>query len=132
MDKKDVVEEIHPVLFNTLLSRLCCVAFDGRVMKCELYKEQCMTKMKSMSFKNAMRFKGKTQSMTRMESDLKGSLKHNGNGINVIQECNPVSSEDYKYNKNAIRLQIRFYRRNLNYTKEVYKESRTSNVYRNE
>jgi hypothetical protein len=69
-----------------------------------------MTGMESMSIENAIRFRAKTKSIIRMESGLKWRLKHDGNGI---------------------RLRIRFYGRCRNYTKEVYKESRSLDVFLN-
>jgi hypothetical protein len=49
------------------------MTIDGGVMIGEEYKEQCMT---------------------RMKSGFKRSLKAKWNGIDVIRECNQVSSEN--------------------------------------
>jgi hypothetical protein len=69
------------------------------------------TGIESMLFENAIRFPAETKSMTRMESGFKRRLKYEGNGI---------------------RLPIRFYGTHQHYSKEVYKESRSSDVFWNE
>jgi hypothetical protein len=43
--------------------------------------------------------------MMRIKTGFKQRLKHDGNVIDVIRECNQVSSEDQKHDENGIRFQ---------------------------